>query len=58
MFLNFSDKAAIIEPDVQGSVSMLVNSDWQDFGGKTKKAARRRIMKRLPAYSGVIYSCK
>jgi len=58
VFLNFSDKAAIIEPDVQGSVSMLINSDWQDFGGKTKKAARRRIMKRLPAYSGVIYSCK
>ncbi len=58
VFLNFSDKAAIIEPDVQGDVSMLINTDWQDFGGKTKKAARRRIMKRLPAYSGVVYSCK
>ncbi len=58
VFLNFSDKAAIIEPDVQGSVTMLINSDWQDFGGKTKKAARRRIMKRLPAYTGVVYSCK
>ncbi len=58
VFLNFSDKAAIIEPDVQGEVSMLISTDWDIYGGRTKKAARRRIMKRLPAYSGVVYSCK
>ena len=57
-FFNFSDKAAIMEPDVYGKVSMLINSDWDIYGGGTKKAARQRIMKRLPAYSGVVYICK
>ena len=57
-FFNFSDKAALIEPDISGRVRMLINSDWEDFGGKTKRVARQRIMKRLPAYSAVVYSCK
>ena len=57
-FFNFSDKAAIIEPDVYGKVSMLINSDWDVYGGGSKKAARQRIMKRLPAYSGVVYICR
>ena len=57
-FFNFSDKAAIIEPDVHGDFSMLINSDWDVYGGNSKKIARRRIMKRLPAFSGVIYICK
>ena len=57
-FFNFSDKAAIIEPDIYGDVTMLINSDWDVYGGNTKKIARRRIMKRMPAYSGVIYICR
>lgn len=57
-FFNFSDKAAIIEPDVYGKVSMLINSDWDVYGGGSKKAARQRIMKRLPAYSGAVYICR
>ena len=57
-FFNFSDKAAIIEPDIYGDVTMLINSDWDVYGGNTKKIAHRRIMKRMPAYSGVIYICR
>lgn len=57
-FFNFSNKAAAIEPDVHGNVKMLINSDWDIYGGSTKKAARQRIMKRLPAYSGVVYICR
>jgi 1,4-alpha-glucan branching enzyme len=57
VFLNFSDKATNMDPDVQGEFSLLINSDWEDFGGKTKRLARRKIMKRLPAYSGAVYIC-
>lgn len=57
-FFNFSDKSAVMEPDVQGDVQMLINTDWDSYGGKTKKAARRRIMKCLPPYSGAVYICR
>jgi len=57
-FFNFSDKAVIIEPDIYGRVAMLINSDWDIYGGNTKKAARQRIMKRLPAYSAAVYICR
>lgn len=57
-FLNFSDKAAKIAPDIYGNVSMLINTDWDIYGGGTKKAARRRVMKTLPAYSAVLYICR
>ena len=57
VFLNFSDKSANIDPDVHGELSLLINSDWEDFGGKTKRAVHHRIMKRLPSYSGAVYIC-
>ena len=57
-FFNFSDKAALIEPDIYGNVKMLIHSDWDVYGGGTKKAARQKIMKRLPAHSGVVYICR
>ena len=57
-FFNFSNKAAVMEPVIYGNVSMLINSDWDIYGGNTKKSARRRMMKRLPACSGVVYICR
>lgn len=58
VFLNFSDKKAQIDPEVWGDVKMILNSDWNSWGGETKKFQRKTIQKTIAPYSGVIYKIK
>ena len=58
VFLNFSDKKAQIDPSIWGEVKMILNSDWNIWGGETKKVQRRAIQKTIAPYSGVVYKIK
>lgn len=54
--LNFSDKEATITPELGGKVTMLLNTDWEQFGGRTKRSAIRRVPATIAPYSGMIFS--
>jgi len=43
--LNFSDKEAEIAPDLKDEAAMLLNTDWESFGGKTAYSDERGISK-------------
>ena len=52
---NFSGKDAAIAPELDGKVTMLLNTDWEPFGGKTKRAIRKSIPDTIPAFSGMLF---
>lgn len=53
--LNFSDQAAVIAPDLNCKVSLLLDTDWECFGGQTKKVRKTLVTERIDGYSGQIY---
>ena len=53
---NFSDKDAAIAPEPDGKVTMLLNTDWESFGGKTKRSTCKSIPNLIPAFSGVLFT--
>jgi len=55
---NFSDKEATIAPELDGKVTMLLNTDWEAFGGDARCATMKSIEKQLPSYCGVLYEMK
>ena len=55
VFLNFSDKKAQMEPVVWGESKMILNSNWNVWGGESKKLQKKSIQKVIAPYSGVIY---
>ena len=54
---NFSDKEAFIAPELDGKVTMLLNTDWESFGGKTKKSTARKQAISIQPYTGMLFSC-
>lgn len=56
---NFSDREAALAPELDGKATMLLNTDWEPFGGKTKRLMRKRIPSSIPAFCGMVFSlCK
>ncbi len=55
---NFSDKEAMLSPELGGQLTMLLNTDWELFGGKTRKAVLKKIPAKICPYSGMIFSYK
>ncbi len=53
---NFSDKESTIEPKLNGKVTMLLNTDWEMFGGRTDKSIKKSLVKTLPPFAGFLYS--
>ncbi len=53
---NFSDKEAAISPELDGKVTMLLNTDWELFGGKTSKSIKKSLIKTIPRFTGILYS--
>jgi len=53
---NFSDREAAIAPEPKGKVTMLLNTDWEAFGGSTKRSMRKCIPNTIPAFCGVLFS--
>lgn len=44
-FFNFSDKEAYISPELNGKMRMLLNTDWEPFGGQTPKSYKTSLIK-------------
>lgn len=53
---NFSDKEAFISPILDKKVSMLLNTDWQEFGGNTIKSLKRSLPQTIPAFTGILFT--
>lgn len=53
---NFSDKEASLSPELNGKVRMLLHTDWESFGGQTKRALIRRMPAVIAPYSGMLFS--
>ena len=52
---NFSDRDAVIAPELNGEATMLLNTDWEPFGGKTKWEKCKSISNSIPAFCGILY---
>ena len=53
---NFSDKEAALSPELDAKVTMLLNTDWEMFGGHTKRTAAKRVPSTIAPYSGIVFS--
>lgn len=53
--LNFSNQQADIAPAVGSTVTMLLNTNWEPFGGKEKRSALRHIPGKIAPLSGMIF---
>lgn len=58
VILNFSDKEATVAPELDGNVTILMNTDWEMFGGQTAKSIKKTICKTIPPFTGMLYSYK
>ena len=56
VILNFSNHRASIQLQPGGAVKMLLNSNWNIYGGSLKKAARTSISKTIAPYSAMVFS--
>ena len=55
---NFSDKKVTIAPELDGRATMLLHTDWEAFGGNTRRSVKRTMEKLLPPYCGILYEMK
>jgi len=53
---NFSDREAAIAPELDSKVTILLNTDWEPFGGSTKEAMCKSIPNVLPPFGGMMFS--
>ena len=58
VIFNFSDVKATIAPEVEGIATMILHTDWEAFGGNTRRSMKKSIEKQLPPYCGVFYEVK
>ena len=55
---NFSDREATIAPELPGKLTMLLNTDWEEFGGKSRKIKKRTLPGSIPSFTGLLYLTK
>ena len=58
VILNFSDLEATISPDIEAKTTLLLSTDWEAYGGKTKKSLKRLLPKTISPYTGLLFQCK
>lgn len=56
VILNFSDKEVAIAPELKGKVTLLVNTDWELFGGKTIKSIKRTVPQTILPFTGFLFT--
>ncbi len=56
VIFNFSDKEASIAPELDGKVTLLLNTDWELFGGKTKKSIEKTIPQTILPFTGLMFT--
>lgn len=52
---NFSDQDARCHIRYDGNVKILLHTDWEIYGGKTKKKILKALPDTIPAYSGMLF---
>lgn len=52
---NFSDQEAHCHINYQGNVKLILHSDWEMYGGKTKKKLMKALPGTIPAYTGMLF---
>ena len=55
---NFSDKESSVELDIKGEFEPLLNTDWEEFGGKTSKSVSKKFINIIQPFSGILYRYK
>lgn len=55
VLFNFSDKEAVIAPELDGKVTMILNTDWKEFHGQTDKSLKKSIPQTLPPFTGLLF---
>jgi len=40
------------------SAAMILHTDWEAYGGNTRRSMKKSIEKQLPPYCGVLYVVK
>lgn len=53
---NFSDKEATVMPELDGNFSLLLNTDWEQFGGNTPKSMKKTLVRTIPPFTGILYT--
>ncbi len=53
---NFSDKEAKCNLNIDGDVKLILNIDWESFGGTTRKTTSEVLPVMIPAYGGILYT--
>ena len=54
--LNFSDKEVTINPNLDSKCKMILNTDWEMFGGNTPASYQEQIERKVPSFTGHLYS--
>lgn len=52
---NFSDHEVDCEIRYDGDVKILLHTDWECYGGKTKKKILKALPDKIPPYSGMLF---
>lgn len=54
--LNFSDKESTINPKLNGKLTMILNTDWKQFGGNSSELTTDLNDMLIPPFAGVLYN--
>lgn len=53
---NFSNQEAAIAPELGRKVTILLNTDWERFGGRSKHRICNSLPETVPPYTGMLFS--
>lgn len=53
--LNFSNLEVQIQPKLKGKFILLINSDWDIYGGNSIKKVKRSLIKTVPPFTAMLY---
>ena len=54
ILLNFSDHEAVFSLDDENAYTVLLNTNWEEFGGREKKTVPNMLQKTLSPYGGLL----
>lgn len=54
---NFSDEEASIAPEWDEDATLLLNTDWEAFGGRSVQSFKRSLPQTIPPLTGLLFAC-
>ena len=52
---NFSDKESALNLDIKEKFTTLLNTDWEEFGGKTTKSKPKLLPRKIKPFTGMLF---